>query len=286
MTSTETLRIALHSAVLSDLDGSKPKSLARALAYQAEDMVPEAATYADEADFRTALKGARSTDQLVELWRKQLTRWDYADQPAWSDTPPRTDERRAAVHVLLKLEETTRTLLDGLIPVSKAAVSVVISPEHKPWYTPQSQLSRPHYWPAYRNLLASKGWPADAVAALDVATDQVVERLADPTDSAVYQSKGLVVGYVQSGKTANFTGVMAKAVDAGYRLVIVLGGRSTCCEPRPSGAWTWNSSGGRTSCAGRTSWNRTMPTTRPGRPEGSCPSAAFRPLWGRSTSCG
>ena len=36
--------------------------------------------------------------------------------------------------------------------------------------------------------------------------------------------KGLVVGYVQSGKTANFTGVTAKAIDAGYRLVIVLAG--------------------------------------------------------------
>ncbi|GLX40278.1 endonuclease [Streptomyces roseochromogenus] len=224
MTEIESVRLSLHSAVLSDLGGSRPKNLARALVYQAEDMEPEAEACADEADFQGALKGAHSTHQLVELWRRQLTRWDYADSPGWTETPPRTDERRGDVYRLLKLEEATRTLLDGLIPVSKAAASVVISPEHKPWYTPQSQLSRPHYWPAYRSLLADKGWPADAVAALDVATDQVVERLADPTDPEVYQSKGLVVGYVQSGKTANFTGVMAKAVDAGYRLIIVLGG--------------------------------------------------------------
>jgi hypothetical protein len=39
-----------------------------------------------------------------------------------------------------------------------------------------------------------------------------------------YQSKGLVVGYVQSGKTANFTGVIAKALDAGYRFIVVLSG--------------------------------------------------------------
>lgn len=52
LTSTETFRLELHSAVLSDLDGSKPKNLARALAYQAEDMAPEAAAYADEADFK------------------------------------------------------------------------------------------------------------------------------------------------------------------------------------------------------------------------------------------
>src|ERR1700704_2142204 len=35
---------------------------------------------------------------------------------------------------------------------------------------------------------------------------------------------GIFVGYVQSGKTANFTGVLARAADAGYRLFIVLAG--------------------------------------------------------------
>src|SRR5260221_7440243 len=50
----------------------------------------------------------------------------------------------------------------------------------------------------------------------------VVERLSDPTAEAAYQAKGLVVGYVQSGKTANFSGVIAKAADAGYKLIIVL----------------------------------------------------------------
>ncbi len=51
-----------------------------------------------------------------------------------------------------------------------------------------------------------------------------MERLTDPEQEEAYQAKGLVVGYVQSGKTANFTGVVAKAIDAGYRLVIVLTG--------------------------------------------------------------
>jgi hypothetical protein len=39
-----------------------------------------------------------------------------------------------------------------------------------------------------------------------------------------FQGRGLVVGYVQSGKTANYTAVAARAVDAGYRIVIVLSG--------------------------------------------------------------
>ncbi|MER7520970.1 Z1 domain-containing protein [Streptomyces sp. NPDC126499] len=227
MTSPDTaagIRLDLHARVLGDMSSGKPKRLVRALEYQAEDLVSEAMEYATEADFASVLRDARVTDSLVELWRKQLTRWDFNENVAWSSHPPRTDERRADVYRLLGIGDDTSKLLDTLVPVSKAAGAVVISTEHTPWYTPQSLQGRPWYWPAYRKLLVGKGWPEDVVAGLDEATDRVVERLADPTAPEAYQSKGLVVGYVQSGKTANFAGVIAKAVDAGYRLVIVLGG--------------------------------------------------------------
>lgn len=62
------------------------------------------------------------------------------------------------------------------------------------------------------------------MASLDDATSKVIERLSDPARPEAHRSKGLVVGYVQSGKTANFTGVAAKAIDAGYRLIIILTG--------------------------------------------------------------
>lgn len=45
-----------------------------------------------------------------------------------------------------------------------------------------------------------------------------------PIERVEYQCRGLVVGYVQSGKTANFTAVAARAADVGYRLIIVLSG--------------------------------------------------------------
>ncbi len=226
MTNPETagIRLDLHARALGDMSSGKPKKLVRALEYQAEDLAPEAMAYATEADFLSVLRDARATDQLVEMWRKQLTRWDYNENAPWSRHPPRTDGRRADVYELLGLGDEIGKHLGALVPVSKAAGAVVISTEHRPWYTPQSLQGRPWYWPAYRNLLTDKGWPEDIVAGLDEATDRVVERLADPTASEAYQSKGLVVGYVQSGKTANFAGVIAKAIDAGYRLVIVLGG--------------------------------------------------------------
>lgn len=223
MNPTEMLRLMLHTSALAGMD-SRPKNLLRALVYQSEEEGPDAELLATEADFHATLNAAHSTDQLVELWRKQLTQWDYAEMPTWTPTEPRTDERRAAVLALLGLSEGTQKILNLLIPVPKASGPVVISDKFTPWYTPQSQQGRSWYWPAYRRLLSEKGWPETSVASLDAASDRVVERLADPTFESAYQSKGLVVGYVQSGKTANFTGVIAKAVDAGYRLVIVLGG--------------------------------------------------------------
>ncbi|WP_036559925.1 Z1 domain-containing protein [Nocardia brasiliensis] len=224
MTDLEALRIALHSAVVADMGASRPKNLVRAMEYQAENMVREAVSLAREDDFRQALLVASPGDRLVGMWRKLLTQWDIAEQPMWSTSLSRTDERRADIYRLLGVDGATHKLLEASVPRANVAPPVVISTKFVPWYTPQSQQGRPWYWPSYEGVLRRKGWSEEAIAGLDLATDRVVERLADPTRFEAYQSKGLVVGYVQSGKTANFTGVIAKAIDAGYRLVIVLGG--------------------------------------------------------------
>lgn len=81
-----------------------------------------------------------------------------------------------------------------------------------------------HYWPTLRRyLLGVKNRPKDVVASLDDASDRVLRQLRPPS-TAEFDVRGLVLGYVQSGKTANFAAVIAKAADAGYRLVVVLSG--------------------------------------------------------------
>jgi hypothetical protein len=62
------------------------------------------------------------------------------------------------------------------------------------------------------------------VDVLDAASTQVIERLAKPTAELPRSQRGLVVGYVQSGKTANISAVIAKAIDVGYRFIVVLTG--------------------------------------------------------------
>jgi len=81
-----------------------------------------------------------------------------------------------------------------------------------------------HYWTTLRKyLLGTKNWPKDTVTSLDDASDKVLRQLRPPHISE-FDVRGLVLGYVQSGKTANFTAVIAKAADAGYRLVVVFSG--------------------------------------------------------------
>ena len=109
-------------------------------------------------------------------------------------------------------------------PLFRDETLVITAPWDR-WYNAAVADNHSFYWSHYRDyLLKVRGWPEQNVTSLDVATSDVVERLADPTRAAAHQAKGLVVGYVQSGKTANFTGVAAKAIDAGYRLVIIMTG--------------------------------------------------------------
>jgi Z1 domain len=80
----------------------------------------------------------------------------------------------------------------------------------------------------HEHLIVDKGRSELEVASLDQASDEILFRLNDPFTSADTKSiepvKGLVVGYVQSGKTANYTALAAKAFDAGFKIVIVLTG--------------------------------------------------------------
>lgn len=106
-------------------------------------------------------------------------------------------------------------------PIEILRRNSIIKPREQ-WYHGPSP--RDMHWPALREyLLNTKGWGKDAVDSIDNSSTEVVSLLANPKREQ-FRYRGLVVGHVQSGKTANMTAVIAKAVDAGYNLVIVLAG--------------------------------------------------------------
>ena len=80
-----------------------------------------------------------------------------------------------------------------------------------------------HYWRRYRDYLESK--LSDVVVeGVDEATEDILKLLEDPKRMDPWDRRGLVVGHVQSGKTSNYSGLICKAADAGYKIIIVLAG--------------------------------------------------------------
>jgi len=153
----------------------------------------------------------------------RLAEWDAAKDVTWAaGTAPRTNERRALILSGLGLDDAAARV-NETFPPALDRTTVIVNPQWAPWYDEDRRQAHHFYWDGYRRVLERRLDP-DAVASIDSAATEIVGRLADPSGSRPYQSKGLVVGHVQSGKTANFTGVIAKAIDAGYRLIIVLTG--------------------------------------------------------------
>ena len=80
-----------------------------------------------------------------------------------------------------------------------------------------------HYWRRYRDYQESK-LSEVVVDGLDESTSDILSLLEDPLRADPWDRRGLVVGHVQSGKTSNYTGLINKAADAGYKIIIVLAG--------------------------------------------------------------
>lgn len=168
--------------------------------------------------------------ELGDLTRRAmhmaLATWDAKSGTDWAgETLSWSADRRNVIYDLLELSVEARGQLDIAFPSASKMDTMIVDPEKwEPWFDENRQDAHNFYWRSYRGVLEAKGWDVEAIATLDRSTTDIVGRLADPSAEVGYQTKGLVVGHVQSGKTANFTGIVAKAIDAGYRLIIVLTG--------------------------------------------------------------
>ena len=84
---------------------------------------------------------------------------------------------------------------------------------------------KPTFWTRYRDyLLVEKNFAPEVLGKLDRLTDRILDSLFNPLENLIIDKRGLVVGQVQSGKTSNYTGLICKAADSGYKLIIVLAG--------------------------------------------------------------
>jgi hypothetical protein len=170
--------------------------------------------------------------------RIELAGWfswaDAAPNESWSHgTPPNSERRRQRIYEEIGLDAARIAEYDiWFPPVINRAGDVLIAVEQTPWYD-EARKRRTDFYGAsiLRYLKEQRGWSDESCGEIDQNTDLVIDRLADPDwvddrnrTGQVVAARGLVVGYVQSGKTTNINLLVAKAIDVGYRLIIILAG--------------------------------------------------------------
>jgi hypothetical protein len=117
--------------------------------------------------------------------------------------------------------------LEGLVTWRVGRDFVIDSDEdHIQWLPAKRGVIDWKFWNRYRRYLSVKPKPLAPVVvdSVDELTDRVLERLEDPNRQGPWDRRGMIVGHVQSGKTSNFIGLICKAADAGYKILIVLAG--------------------------------------------------------------
>lgn len=104
------------------------------------------------------------------------------------------------------------------------AITLEGNDKHEPWLLNKRQDIKWRYWERYKKYLRQIGWAEATLEKLDELTYDTLGRLEDPTRKGGWDRRGVIVGHVQSGKTSNYIGLINKAADAGYKLIIVLSG--------------------------------------------------------------
>jgi len=122
-------------------------------------------------------------------------------------------------------EITTATRSLETIFVVEQGPSIALTNQDRPpeWYVGERRKPGP-FMDRYIQKLQESDWADTSVRQLRDSTARVLEVLDDPDRPGPWGWRGLVVGDVQSGKTAHYAGVVNRAADAGYRVIVILAG--------------------------------------------------------------
>lgn len=180
--------------------------------------------------------GAMKTERkILNLVRKDLnSRRDYGNEIELSDI-----ETAVVYHIKnlgIDFREIDQKAIIGQLEteflephadddeVDRSDILILSDNTGGTWLTATRKANR-KYWQRYSNWLARKEtpWSAKSLEYLDKSTDAILGQMGDPRDKE-WNIRGMVVGDVQSGKTANYNGLICKAADAGYKIIIVLAG--------------------------------------------------------------
>ena len=134
--------------------------------------------------------------------------------------------KKMQIRLTGQLRTSVLRLVQHVVLHSRPYSFSVFSEEYRPWFEAFWAANYPHpYWERYQTyLLVKKGMQLEHVRSLDSITSAIVDHLENPNKAGQWTRRGMVVGQVQSGKTANYIGVVCKAADCGYRLIVIMAG--------------------------------------------------------------
>ena len=99
--------------------------------------------------------------------------------------------------------------------------------EKREWYS-NLKIQDNFFWSRYKDYLINHSSTSRISINLldDITLPDIMNCLGNPNDALDKPRlrRGLIIGDVQSGKTATYTGLICKAADAGYKVVILLTG--------------------------------------------------------------
>ena len=160
--------------------------------------------------------------------RSQARKFVFA---ALKTNTPTDEELREAVENVLPLvsklngveldaDEVVRTMQAEFNTFQAESVSLGNADGHLEWLPDRRDSIEWGFWERYlRYLQEEVHLPPRVLQRLDSTTQRILGKLEDPNRPGPWDRRGMVVGQIQSGKTGNYTGLICRAVDAGYRLV-------------------------------------------------------------------
>lgn len=165
------------------------------------------------------------SESLADLLERTLTAALPVDRrPTESELLDRANSLRLAFPVDDDEFAAVIRRIESRLVIVMDTGTALAAPDHAPWLLNRKAGIDPYYWERYRTWLPRLDMAPAVVNTLDRVTDEILDLCGDPQLVGRWSRRGLVVGDVQSGKTATYTALICKAADAGYRLVILATG--------------------------------------------------------------
>lgn len=152
-------------------------------------------------------------------------------QSQFAKRTPSEETLRATIQALAILEslgdDEVEQIFNEVCEVMNVHMEMGIAIEadqHQPWLADRAP--EWNLWSAYHDILAREGRGPHVLGILDQTLNRILDHLGDPLDESHWKRRSLVIGEVQSGKTSTYIGLIDKAIDVGYRVIVLLGGHT------------------------------------------------------------